>query len=66
VTFFAIGFAWLIDRRADDLMKMLIKVAGLPDLPVLTASSTGRSLVRVDLGEQMFEFVSKNCCWVAG
>jgi hypothetical protein len=33
---FVMDFAWLIDRRAVDLMKMLIRVAGPPEVPVLT------------------------------
>ena len=32
---FLMDFEWLIERRAVDLMKMLMKVAGLPELPVL-------------------------------
>jgi hypothetical protein len=36
---FVMGFAWWIDRRDVDLMKMLIKVAGPPELPVLTTPS---------------------------
>jgi hypothetical protein len=34
-------FAWLIDRRAVDLMKMLIRVAGPPEVPALTAKPVG-------------------------
>jgi hypothetical protein len=39
---FVMDFAWLIDRGAVDLMKMLIRVAGPPELPVLAVGSTGR------------------------
>jgi hypothetical protein len=32
---FVMDFAWLIDRRAVDLRKMLVRVAGPPEVPVL-------------------------------
>jgi hypothetical protein len=37
---FVMDLAWLIDRRAVDLMKMLMKVAGPPELPVLDPNET--------------------------
>jgi hypothetical protein len=35
---FVMDFAWLPDRRAVDLMKILIKVGGPPALPALPPS----------------------------
>jgi hypothetical protein len=35
-----LDFAWLIDRRAVDLIKMLVRVAGPPEVPVPKRSIT--------------------------